>query len=456
MASVYIEGIPVGSTSVSMPCVLRDKTTLLPITGKVAADLTVSYWIQGAAPVDITSSLTNLAAITTAFTAYGIHEASTSLQPGAYRIDWPDATWATAAKWVMLCVQLAATGDVVFHEKIPLTANVVQSGDTFALVGSPAGGTLAVALAEIEAETDDIAAVKAKTDNLPTAPASTTNITGGTITTVTTLTNAPSDSSGTTTLLGRLTSARAGYFDNLNVGGAVASHADILAINQSASKHLLLVTVGQYEPGETYTIEMRTFTAADGSAVNADTTPTLTATGNVSGSLSSNLSAATNPATGVYRWTYTPGATPTLEQIRFDGSATISSATFTLSCYSQTVDEATAVFTATDQSHLTSIFNKLPTNNIADETVLLAAIGTPQQAAVAVTLPVHAPSTFLDLVLVDGKTLPASLQIIAAIVAGKLTGSETNTEIYLGLDGVTTRVTATTDGSGNRSVMAYN
>ena len=37
----------------------------------------------------------------------------------------------------------------------------------------------------------------------------------------------------------RLTAARAGYLDNLNVGGAVASHADILAINQSASKHLL-------------------------------------------------------------------------------------------------------------------------------------------------------------------------------------------------------------------------
>lgn len=203
--------------------------------------------------------------------------------------------------------------------------------------------------------------------------ASTTNITAGTMTTTTNLTNAPPDSSGTTTLLGRMTAARAGYFDNLNIGGNVASHADIAALNQSASKHLLLVTVGQFEPGETYTVEMRTFAAADGSAVNADTTPTLTATGNVSGSLSANLSVASNPATGLYRWTYTPGATPTLEQIRFDGSATISSATFTLSAYSQTVDFATAVFTATDQSHLTSIFNKLPTNNIADETLVLSA-----------------------------------------------------------------------------------
>jgi hypothetical protein len=181
------------------------------------------------------------------------------------------------------------------------------------------------------------------------------------------------------------TNARAGYLDNLNVGGKVASHADILAINQSASKHLLVVTVGQYEPGETYTVEVRTFSASDGTAVDADSTPTLTATGQVSGNLSANLSAATHPATGVYRWTYTPGASPTLEQIRMDASATINSATFTLSAYTQTVDEATAVFTATDQAHLTSIYNKLPTNGIADETLVIAAIGTPAQAGTALS-----------------------------------------------------------------------
>lgn len=50
----------------------------------------------------------------------------------------------------------------------------------------------------------------------PTTVASTTNITAGTITTVTTLTNAPSDSAGTTTLLGRLTAGRATNLDNLD------------------------------------------------------------------------------------------------------------------------------------------------------------------------------------------------------------------------------------------------
>jgi len=54
----------------------------------------------------------------------------------------------------------------------------------------------------------------------PATVASPTNITAGTITTVTNLTNAPPDSSGTTSLLTRLSATRAGYLDNLS-GGAV-------------------------------------------------------------------------------------------------------------------------------------------------------------------------------------------------------------------------------------------
>ena len=210
-------------------------------------------------------------------------------------------------------------------------------------------------------------------------------LTNTTVGNATNLTNAGPDTSGTTTLLGRVTSSRASYLDNLNVGGNVASHADVLAINTSSSKHILLSTVGQYAPSEAYTIECRTFSAADGSSVNADSNPTLTVAGSVSGSLAANLGSITNPATGVYRWTYTVPSSPTLEQIRVDVSATISSATFTLSAYTQTVDSPTAVITQTIVNQITSIYNKLPVNNIADETLVLAAIGLPMQAGTTVT-----------------------------------------------------------------------
>lgn len=65
------------------------------------------------------------------------------------------------------------------------------------------------------------------------------------------------------------------------------------------------------------------------------------------------------------------------------------------------------------------------------------------------------PADGLDLVLVDGKTLPAALQIMASVVAGEISGAGTGTEVFIGLDGVTTRVTVTVDSSGNRTTVVY-
>jgi hypothetical protein len=64
-------------------------------------------------------------------------------------------------------------------------------------------------------------------------------------------------------------------------------------------------------------------------------------------------------------------------------------------------------------------------------------------------------SSGLDLVLVDGKTLPNALEIIAAVAAGKITTAGEATEVFVGLDGLTTRVSATVDEDGNRSAVAY-
>lgn len=61
----------------------------------------------------------------------------------------------------------------------------------------------------------------------------------------------------------------------------------------------------------------------------------------------------------------------------------------------------------------------------------------------------------LDLVMIDALSLPKAITIIAATTAGKLSGSQTATEIFKGLDGATTRVTATVDSSGNRTSVVY-
>ena len=206
-------------------------------------------------------------------------------------------------------------------------------------------------------------------------------------------TYAGGDTSGTSTLVGLLTSARCGYLDNLNVGGNVASHADVVAISTSSSRRIILQTAQQYAPSEAYTIEVRTYSAS-GSAVNADSNPTLSVTGTISGSLSAHLGTITNPATGLYRWTYTVPSSPTLEQIMIDVSATISSSTFTMSAYPQTVDSPTAVITPTIVGQITAIYNKLPTNNMADQTLVMAALPTIDGSG-RVTLNPTQPSTLV-------------------------------------------------------------
>lgn len=228
------------------------------------------------------------------------------------------------------------------------------------------------------------------------------------------------------------TNARAGYLDNLNVGGAVASHADVLAINQSASKHVLIQTVGQYEKPDsgstTYTVEVRTFNAATGAAQNADSTPTLTVTGQTSGDLAANLSVATNPATGLYRWTYTVASGATVEPVRFDVSAVIAASTFALSTFTQVVDFTSATWTTADASHLTAVFNKLPANNIADETLVLAAIAALNnlssagaQAAAVAALTAYSATKVSDIPTSAANAAAAAAQVTTDHGAGSYT-----------------------------------
>ena len=64
-------------------------------------------------------------------------------------------------------------------------------------------------------------------------------------------------------------------------------------------------------------------------------------------------------------------------------------------------------------------------------------------------------STGLDLVLIDGRTLPNALEIIAAVCVGRVSGAGTGTEVFVGLDEATTRATVTVDAVGNRTDVVY-
>lgn len=165
------------------------------------------------------------------------------------------------------------------------------------------------------------------------------------------------------TLLSRISALRAGYLDNLDVGGAVASQADINALNQSASRRLVLTVLNQWERPEsgttTFTILLSSYDG-DGAPVNADVTPTLTATGVTSGSLAGHLSGPTNPATGLYVWTYTVQNTDAIEQVTLNASATIATVVFTIPSLTQVTDVVAQTWNSTNASQLAAVFNKLP------------------------------------------------------------------------------------------------
>src|SRR5690606_31321963 len=111
-----------------------------------------------------------------------------------------------------------------------IRADIERSGGVLALIAADyarrtgdyatAANVTSAQTAIIDAlpDTSDLSTFDPQTDTVTLA--STTH-TGAVIPTVTTLTNAPSDSAGVTTLLGRLTAARAGYLDTLN--GLVAT-----------------------------------------------------------------------------------------------------------------------------------------------------------------------------------------------------------------------------------------
>lgn len=116
MANKLTNGIVAGSTSYSTDIVLILASDGSEIPGKVAADVTASYWRQGGTPTAITVS--DLATVTTAYASGGFKEGSSTLAKGSYRLDLPDAALATGADWVE--INVFCTGSILFKERFPL------------------------------------------------------------------------------------------------------------------------------------------------------------------------------------------------------------------------------------------------------------------------------------------------------------------------------------------------
>jgi len=110
-----MEEILIGTTDRSIFVFIADpaSTDGSGKTGLTHSDLTASYsrmeTDNDAVVTDVTSSLSTLAALTTAHTDWGVKEVSSTLAPGLYRLDVADAVFASGAWSAVVYVQITSS-----------------------------------------------------------------------------------------------------------------------------------------------------------------------------------------------------------------------------------------------------------------------------------------------------------------------------------------------------------
>jgi len=147
-----------GSTNVQIPVYART-TAGAALTGKLAADFSLSYRRDGA---NVAISLSDLTALTDAHTDGGIKEVGN----GEYRLDVPDAAFAAGATKVTIGGTVA--GGVVLgypitlDENVPLSSAETQTAAAAAITAAglataAALATPAATIAKIETMIEQVA-----------------------------------------------------------------------------------------------------------------------------------------------------------------------------------------------------------------------------------------------------------------------------------------------------------
>lgn len=157
-------------------------------TGLVAADLTVSYTRvetdNDIVVTDVTSSLNDLAALTTAHTDWGLKEVSNTLAPGLYRLDIADAVFASGAWSAVVYAMITTSAAAASPMQFDLVAFDRLDGVRFGLTALPnaaadAAGGLIISDAgglDADAQRVDVAAILVDTAEIGAAGAGLTNI----------------------------------------------------------------------------------------------------------------------------------------------------------------------------------------------------------------------------------------------------------------------------------------
>lgn len=139
-----------GATDQTFYFKLVDSTAGTPETGLTITNLDITYVRARAAAVK--ADATALAAVTSAHGDNQAIEVDATNAPGLYRVDFPDAAFATGVDRVILVV--TCTGVDPAMMEIELVDNV--EADTYARLGAPAGASVSADVAAIKTETASI------------------------------------------------------------------------------------------------------------------------------------------------------------------------------------------------------------------------------------------------------------------------------------------------------------
>ena len=133
------------STDISVYLVLIDSTTFLPKTGITATDIDLQYTRYREAP-SVKVDMTALAATDSAHADNKGIEIDASFSKGLWRIDWPDAAFATGVKQVVLSI--TCTGVISREIEVLLTDNDLETATPtytlFTISGTNSNGVLLV------------------------------------------------------------------------------------------------------------------------------------------------------------------------------------------------------------------------------------------------------------------------------------------------------------------------
>lgn len=222
------------------------------------------------------------------------------------------------------------------------------------------------------------------------------------------------------TLIARLTALRAGYLDNLNVGGLVASSAEATAIqNNTRVVRTVPTVIERPDSGsETRIVELLLYDSVGNMEV-PDSAPTLTLTNQSSTDRSSRLSSTTMSlvSTGRYRVTYTADAADALEQLLWVFTVVEGGATRVYGNDTQIVDTTAVDFTTADRTKLNRLDVDLTTARAGYLDNINHAVAAPGDQMALVVNAITAAKIATDALTAAGVSSDVATEINATVLS---------------------------------------